>query len=88
MMPDHEAAIRAATEALVAALLAAVRDEAATREAAPDRLLGIPEAAAMLSLGRSAVYDQIAAGRLHSVKVGRRRLVPAGAIAAYIAAAR
>jgi excisionase family DNA binding protein len=88
MMPDHEAAIQAATEALVAALLAAVRDEGATREEPADRLLSIPEAAAMLSLGRSAVYDEIAAGRLHSVKVGRRRLVPSRAIAAYIAAAR
>lgn len=54
---------------------------------APDRLLSIDEAAAMLGLGRSRVYLEIAAGRLSSLKVGRRRLVPAAAIARYIAEA-
>lgn len=84
MTATHEAAIRAATEQLVAAILAAVNAEAATTEGAPDRLYGIPEAAAALGVGRSAIYDELAAGRLRSVKVGRRRLVPSGAIRLYI----
>jgi excisionase family DNA binding protein len=84
MTPTHEAAVRAATEALVAAILAAVRAEAATGVDAPDRLYGILEAAAALGVGRSAIYDELAAGRLRSVKVGRRRLIPAGAVRDYI----
>jgi excisionase family DNA binding protein len=84
MTPTHETAIRAATEALATAILAAVRAEAAVSEGAPDRLLSIDDAAAALSIGRSALYDELAAGRLRSVKVGRRRLIPAGAIGQYI----
>ena len=87
MTSQHEAAIRSATEQLVAAILAAVRAEAATTADAPDRLYGIPEAAAALGIGRSAVYDELAAGRLRSLKVGRRRLIPAGAVREYIQAA-
>ena len=36
-------------------------------------LLTIPEAAERLSLGRSMVYQLIAAGRLRSVSIGRAR---------------
>jgi excisionase family DNA binding protein len=76
--------IEAATRELVAAL----RDELATRqEAAPARLLTIPDAADALSIGRSTLYEEIAAGRLRSVKVGRRRLIPAESVAAYIGTA-
>ena len=73
--------------AAVAELVAALRAEidAAERPTAPDRLLSIDEAAAMLGIGRSLAYQEIAAGRLRSLLVGRRRLVPAGAIATYIA---
>jgi len=39
----------------------------------------------VLSLGRSAVYEQIRSGRLRSVTQGRSRLIPASAIADYIA---
>jgi hypothetical protein len=42
----------------------------------------------MLGIGRSRLYDEIAAARVRSVKVGRRRLVPSGAIAEYIGRAR
>jgi excisionase family DNA binding protein len=52
---------------------------------APDRLLSVAEAAALLGVGRSRLYDEIGAQRVRSVKVGRRRLVPSGAIAEYIA---
>jgi len=39
----------------------------------------------VLSLGRSAIYEQIRSGRLRSVTQGRSRLIPASAIADYIA---
>ncbi len=73
-------------EAAIAELAAALLDElrAESRPAAPDELLDIDTAASRLSLGRSLVYREIAAGRLASLKVGRRRLVSSGAIAEYI----
>jgi len=39
----------------------------------------------MLSLSRSTIFEQIRAGRLHSVKQGRTRLIPESAIREYIA---
>jgi len=81
MTADHEAAIRAATDALAAAILAAVRAEAVSNDAGPERLLSIDEAAVLAGVGRTSIYAVIGAGRLRSVKVGRRRLVPASAIA-------
>lgn len=86
-MINHEAAVRVATEALVAALLAAVRAEAATGDTAPDRLLSVDDAADLLGVVRSTAYQEMQAGRLRSVKVGRRRLVSAGAVQDYIRAA-
>ncbi|HVA86573.1 MAG TPA: helix-turn-helix domain-containing protein [Candidatus Saccharimonadales bacterium] len=86
MIQDHEAAVRTAVDDLVAALLAAVRAEATPASAAPDRLLSIDEAASALGIGRSRLYDEIGAGRLRSIRVGRRRLVAAGSIADFIAA--
>lgn len=84
MTPGHEVAIRDAVDELVAALLAAVI-EAASVSGGPDRLLDIESASAMLGIGRSRLYSEIGAGRLRSIKVGRRRLVPTGAIADFIA---
>lgn len=52
----------------------------------PDRLLSVAEVASALGIGRSALYSEIAAGRLRTIRVGRRRLVPASAIAEYITA--
>lgn len=68
--------------AAVAELVSALRDELAATATAPgpDRLYAIPEAAALLGVSRTALYDQLAAGRIRSVKVGRRRLVPGQAI--------
>jgi len=48
-------------------------------------LYRIPEAMRLLSLSRSVIYNQIRAGRLRSVKEGKTRLIPAAAIADYIA---
>jgi len=67
---------------LAEAIRAEVRAEAPS---GPDRLLGVDQAAAMLGLGRTAVYGELQAGRLRSVKVGARRLVSAAAVAEFIA---
>lgn len=79
-------AIEEATRALAAAIAEAIVASGPSASAA-DRLLSIPEAAAALGVGRSTVYKEIAVGRLRTIKVGRRRLVPSGAIAAYTGAA-
>lgn len=81
------ARLDAAIHELVEAIAESVRAEAATSPATPDRLYSIPEAADALSIGRSALYGEIAAGRLRSVKVGRRRLVPSSAVRELIARA-
>lgn len=47
-------------------------------------LYDIPEAAALLSLSRTVVYDQMTAGRLRSVRQGRARRIPAAAILDYV----
>ena len=83
MTAEHEAAIRTAVDGLVAAILATVT-EAAPLSNAPDRLLSIDEAASALGIGRTACYQELTNGRLRSFKVGRRRLIPASAIDAYI----
>jgi integrase len=47
----------------------------------PRVLLSVEEAAATMNVGRTTVYALIKTGELESVKVGRRRLVPADAVA-------
>lgn len=74
--------------AVVADLAEALRIAVARTEAAspgPERLLSVYEAAETLGIGRTALYDEFASGRLRSVKIGRRRLVPASAIAELVA---
>ena len=88
MTADHEAAIRAATDALAAAIMDAVRAEAVSNDAGPEQLLSIDRAAVVAGVGRTSIYAAIGAGRLRSVKVGRRRLVPASAIAELAAVER
>jgi excisionase family DNA binding protein len=39
----------------------------------------------LLSLSRTVIYEQIRAGRLRSVTQGRTRLIPADAMAEYVA---
>jgi excisionase family DNA binding protein len=46
----------------------------------PPRCLGVEDAARLLNVGRSTAYDLIRSGRLRSVKIGRRRLVPLDAL--------
>lgn len=52
---------------------------------ADKQLYRVQEAMEILSLGRSAIYEQLRCGRLPSVKQGATRLVPAWAIAHYVA---
>ena len=47
-------------------------------------LYPIPEARQLLSLSRTVIYEEIRAGRLHSVTRGRSRLIPAQAIHDYV----
>ena len=53
--------------------------------ALPRQLYKITEAMTVLSISRSVIYDEIRAGRLRSVTRGRSRLIPASAIADYVA---
>jgi len=56
------------------------------REVAPGRLLFRPEeAASVLGLGRTKVYELMASGQLRSVKVGGARRVSATALADFVA---
>jgi excisionase family DNA binding protein len=53
--------------------------------AVPDRhLYKVTEAAVLLSMSRSAVYEQMRAGRLRFVKQGASTLIPRVAITAYV----
>jgi excisionase family DNA binding protein len=72
--------LRAAVMELVEALRDEIAAEARPSEREPDRLLSIEQAARALGIGRSALYSEISARRIRSVKVGRRRLVPSSAI--------
>ncbi len=50
-----------------------------------ERLLyTVEEAANRLAMSRSHVYEEIAAGRLKSVRAGRSRRIPVDALAEYV----
>ena len=51
-------------------------------------LLSPEEVAARLSIGRTFVYELMATGRLESLKLNRRRLVPRQALDAFVARER
>jgi excisionase family DNA binding protein len=63
------------------------RPDTDNHDAEPIRkaLYRVPEAMRLLSLSRSVIYNQIRTGRLRSVKEGNTRLIPAEAIAEYVA---
>ena len=48
-------------------------------------LLSVPEAARHLGIGRSFLYEMLMHGRIASVRVGRRRLVPVRALETFVA---
>lgn len=70
--------------AAIEELVAALRAEVLRPEPRPERLLSVTQAAEALDIGRTLVYREIAAGRLRSVKIGRRRLIPETAMAVYM----
>jgi excisionase family DNA binding protein len=47
-------------------------------------LVGVRDAAATLGLGRDATYQLVRSGRLRSLAVGRKRLIPRTELAAFI----
>ena len=55
------------------------------KAAEPPLLLSIKDACLLLGLSRTTLYGEMAAGRLRSVTVGRRRFIPRDAIEAFIA---
>lgn len=77
--------LAAALVELVDAIRAEVRAELEADRTAPERLLSVDEARKMLGIGRSAFYAELMGGRVRSLTLGRRRLIPAAAIAEYIA---
>ena len=72
--------LEAAITELADALREELRTDLADREGPPE-LLSIEQASRRLGIGRTAAYDAIGRGELRSVKVGRRRLIPADALA-------
>lgn len=66
-------------------MTAATHSEPMAAPASQPVLLSIPEAARRLSLGRSTLYVELSSGRLQSVHVGRRRLIPAAALDSWLA---
>jgi excisionase family DNA binding protein len=51
----------------------------------PRRLYTIYDACDSLSISRTELYRLLAAGKIEAVKIGRRRLIPAVALDAYVA---
>ena len=47
-------------------------------------LLTIPEVALALGVGRNVVYELVLTGQLASIKIGRLRRVPVGALETFI----
>lgn len=50
-----------------------------------DKLLyGVTEAAELTGIGRSKLYEELTAGRIRSVKLGTRRLIPREALEEFV----
>jgi excisionase family DNA binding protein len=47
-------------------------------------LLSVAEAHRKLGIGRTMFYAELQAGRIRSIKVGARRMVPMSALKAYV----
>lgn len=76
-------------EAAIRNLAAVLLEEmAAVRPSLPEpvRLLSVVEASSELGIARSTLYTEMDSGRLRSLTIGKRRLIPSDAIAAYIQA--
>ena len=44
------------------------------------RAFSVPEAASVMGIGRSTVYQLVQSGELRSIQLGRRRLIPLSAL--------
>ena len=78
-------------EAAFAELAAAIRQELRAATVPADRpapLMSVEEAADLIGCGRTRLYEEISRGRLQTLKIGRRRLVPATALRDYVERAR
>ena len=62
-------------------------DDLEGREAGP-RLWTLPEAAARLGVSVRTVHREVAAGRLHCVRIGRRLLFDPKDVTRFVAAAK
>jgi len=71
----------AAVSELADAIREEVRAELAGPTDGPPELLSIGQAAHRLGVGRTALYALITAGRLRSIRIGRRRLIPGDSLA-------
>lgn len=63
-------------------------DAAAQQPTTPTLLLSTAEAAAVLNIGRSKLYELIAAGDIEVVHIGRSCRVPVDAVHAFVARLR
>ena len=77
--------LEAALIELAAALRAEIRGELAATDA-PVELLSVEEAARRAGISRTLFYAQIMNGKVRSLRVGRRRLVPATELAKLVEA--
>lgn len=50
----------------------------------PQRLFRVETVAQLLDLARSTVYEEIRLGRLRTVRIGRRRLIPTEYVEEYV----
>jgi excisionase family DNA binding protein len=57
----------------------------ATAEYAPKLTYSVDEAAEAIGISRSLVYDEMNAGRLGYIKIGRRRLITSQQLNEYVA---
>ena len=64
----------------LAALLAATANAAAGPAAAPETVLTVEEVGERLKISKSLVYKAINDGKLKSIRIGKRRLVPASEV--------
>jgi excisionase family DNA binding protein len=82
MPADPEVRLRAALDELADALVALARESRPHADAGvPIQLLSVSEAAGRLGISRSSAYVALGAGRLWSIRIGGRRLVPSSEIA-------
>ena len=58
-------------------------EEALLRPGAP-LMYRVDEVVALVRLSRSVIFEQLRGGRLHSVRQGRARLIPASAVLDYV----